>query len=72
MAGTPPATVLVEQGLMALARPYALTVDTRVEFTTRTMVHDIATGAIDAGVLWGPIAGYYAQRETPHLLVHLC
>ena len=31
VAGTPPATVLVEQGLMALARPYALTVDTRVE-----------------------------------------
>jgi len=69
VAGTPPATVLVEQGLMALARPYALTVDTRVESPTRTMVHDIVTGDIDAGVLWGPIAGYYAQRETPHLLV---
>ncbi len=69
VAGTPPATVLVEQGLMALARPYALTVDTRVDSPTRTMVHDIATGAIDAGVLWGPIAGYYAQRETPRLLV---
>jgi len=69
VAGTPPATVLVTQGLMALARPYALTVDTRVDSPTRTMAHDIATGAIDAGVLWGPIAGYYAQRETPHLLV---
>jgi quinoprotein dehydrogenase-associated probable ABC transporter substrate-binding protein len=69
VAGTPPATVMVERGLMALAKPYALTVDTRVESPTRTMVHDIATGAIDAGVLWGPIAGYYAQRETPHLIV---
>lgn len=69
VAGTPPATVLVEQGLMALARPYALTVDTRVDSPTHTMVHDIATGAIDAGVLWGPIAGYYAPRETPHLVV---
>jgi quinoprotein dehydrogenase-associated probable ABC transporter substrate-binding protein len=68
VAGTPPATVLVEQGLMALARPYALTVDTRVDSPTRTMVHDVATGAIDAGVLWGPIAGYYAQREKPPLL----
>ena len=29
IAGTPPATVLVQQGLMALAKPYALTVDTR-------------------------------------------
>jgi quinoprotein dehydrogenase-associated probable ABC transporter substrate-binding protein len=69
VAGTPPATVMVEQGLMALARPYALTVDTRVESPTRTLVHDVASGAIDAGVLWGPIAGYYGQRETPHLIV---
>jgi quinoprotein dehydrogenase-associated probable ABC transporter substrate-binding protein len=69
VAGTPPATVLVERGLMALAKPYALTVDTRVESPTRTMAHDIATGTIDAGVLWGPIAGYYAQRETPHLVI---
>lgn len=68
VAGTPPATVLVEQGLMALARPYALTVDTRIDSPTRTMAHDVATGAIDAGVLWGPIAGYYAQREKPQLL----
>ena len=69
VAGTPPATVLVQQGLMALAKPYALTVDTRVEAPTRTMINDIASGQIDAGVLWGPIAGYYAQRATPHLTV---
>jgi quinoprotein dehydrogenase-associated probable ABC transporter substrate-binding protein len=69
VAGTPPATVLVQQGLMALARPYALTVDTRVESPVRTMVNDIASGQIDAGVLWGPIAGYYAQLQTPHLVV---
>jgi quinoprotein dehydrogenase-associated probable ABC transporter substrate-binding protein len=69
VAGTPPATVLAEQGLMLLARPYALTVDTRVEAPTRAMIDDIATGQIDAGVLWGPIAGYYAQQVTPHLLV---
>ncbi len=69
VAGTPPATVLVQQGLMGLARPYALTVDTRVEAPARTMVSDIASGQIDAGVLWGPIAGYYAQRATPKLVV---
>ena len=69
VAGTPPATVLVQQGLMALAKPYALTVDTRIEAPTQTMAEDIAAGQIDAGVLWGPIAGYYAQRVTPHLAV---
>jgi quinoprotein dehydrogenase-associated probable ABC transporter substrate-binding protein len=69
IAGTPPSDVLVQQGLMALARPYALTVDTRVEVPSQTMVNDIAAGQIDAGVLWGPIAGYYAQRATPRLVV---
>ena len=54
---------------MALARPYALTVDTRIEAPTRTMAEDIAAGRIDAGVLWGPIAGYYSQRVMPHLVV---
>jgi mxaJ protein len=69
IAGTPPATVLVQQGLMSLARPYALTVDTRIDAPTKTMVQDVAAGQIDAGVLWGPIAGYYAQRVSPHLAV---
>jgi quinoprotein dehydrogenase-associated probable ABC transporter substrate-binding protein len=69
VAGTPPATVLAENGLMARARPYALTVDTRIDSPTKTMVNDIASGQIDAGVLWGPIAGFYAQRATPRLTV---
>jgi quinoprotein dehydrogenase-associated probable ABC transporter substrate-binding protein len=69
IAGTPPATVLVEQGLMMRAKPYALTVDTRVDSPTRMMIDDITSGKIDAGVLWGPIAGYYAQRATPRLEV---
>jgi quinoprotein dehydrogenase-associated probable ABC transporter substrate-binding protein len=69
VAGTPPATIMAEQGLMTLARPYALTVDTRVDSPTKRMASDVATGQIDAGVLWGPMAGYYAQRVTPHLLV---
>ncbi len=69
VAGTPPATVLVQQGLMALAKPYALTVDTRIESPAKSMANDVASGQIDAGILWGPIAGYFAQRETPHLTV---
>jgi quinoprotein dehydrogenase-associated probable ABC transporter substrate-binding protein len=69
VAGTPPATILAEQGLMLLAKPYALTVDTRIDAPTQTMVSDIESGTIDAGVLWGPIAGYRAQNANPHLTV---
>ena len=69
VAGTPPATILAEDGLMALAKPYPLTVDTRVDSPSRTMAGDVAAGRIDAGVLWGPMAGYFAQQQTPHLTV---
>lgn len=35
------------------------------------MMNDLASGDIDAGVLWGPIAGYYAARANPPLHVAL-
>jgi quinoprotein dehydrogenase-associated probable ABC transporter substrate-binding protein len=69
VAGTPPSNVLVQQGLMTLAKPYPLTADTRIEVPSQTMVNDIASGQIDAGVLWGPIAGYYARQATPRLVI---
>ena len=69
VAGTPPATILAEDGLMAAAKPYPLTVDTRTTSSPEQMAHDIAAGRIDAGVLWGPMAGYYARQTTPRLSV---
>jgi quinoprotein dehydrogenase-associated probable ABC transporter substrate-binding protein len=69
VAGTPPATILAEQGLMLLAKPYALTVDTRIDAPTQTMVSDIENGTVDIGVLWGPIAGYRARNANPPLTV---
>jgi quinoprotein dehydrogenase-associated probable ABC transporter substrate-binding protein len=69
VAGTPPATTLTQYGLMALAKPYPLTVDTRATSSPEMMTSDIAEGRIDAGVLWGPMAGYYARQSTPHLTV---
>lgn len=69
VAGTPPATVLAANGLMALAKPYPLTIDTRIQSSAGSMIDDIRSGQIDAGVLWGPMAGYYAQQAEPHLVV---
>ena len=31
------------------------------------MIGDIASGELDAGVLWGPLGGYYAQRAAAPL-----
>jgi quinoprotein dehydrogenase-associated probable ABC transporter substrate-binding protein len=69
VAGTPPATVLTRNGLMANAKPYPLTVDTRSTSSPKMMTEDVAAGRIDAGVLWGPMAGFYARLSTPPLTV---
>jgi quinoprotein dehydrogenase-associated probable ABC transporter substrate-binding protein len=65
VAGTPPGNNMVANGLMANAKPYPLVIDTRVDSSAAAMMHDLATGEIDAGILWGPMAGYYARQATP-------
>lgn len=72
ISGTPPSDLLVRYGLMANAHPYELTVDTRIEQPAHQMIEDIADGKIDAGMLWGPIAGYYIHRDKlPLTMVRL-
>jgi quinoprotein dehydrogenase-associated probable ABC transporter substrate-binding protein len=62
VAGTPPATHLAVNGLMTNAKPYPLVIDTRVDSSAESMMKDLAAGAIDAAILWGPMAGYYAKQ----------
>ena len=69
IAGTPPATNMAANGLMANARPYPLMIDTRIDSSAGAMIKDLAAGEIDAGVLWGPMAGYYAKQANPQLHV---
>ena len=69
VAGTPPVTLLAQKGLLGHLHSYQLLVDTRFNSPARDLVHDVATGAIDVGILWGPIAGYFAKRETPPLVI---
>jgi quinoprotein dehydrogenase-associated probable ABC transporter substrate-binding protein len=69
VAGTPPATLLAVNGLMANAKPYPLVIDTRVDSSAAAMMNDLAAGDIDAGVLWGPMAGYYAMKAKEPMTV---
>src|SRR6476660_4215062 len=57
VAGTPPATNMAVNGLMAAARPYPLMIDTRIDSSAQTMIGDLQKGEIDAAILWGPMAG---------------
>ena len=72
VAGTPPATVLAEKGLLGHIKSYALVVDTRFDSPTHEMMDDLDRGEIDVALLWGPIAGYYATKaKTPTAVVPL-
>jgi quinoprotein dehydrogenase-associated probable ABC transporter substrate-binding protein/PQQ-dependent catabolism-associated CXXCW motif protein len=63
VAGTPPVTLLAQQGLLAHLKPYQLVVDTRFDSPGRQMVEDVAAKVIDVAIAWGPIAGYWARQQ---------
>ena len=69
VAGTPPATNMAVNGLMTNAKPYPLMIDTRVDSSAEAMINDLNKGEIDAAVLWGPMAGFYAKKADPPLHV---
>src|SRR5579863_2065658 len=69
VAGTPPATDMAVNGLMTNAKPYPLMIDTRYDSSAGAMIDDLNKGAIDAAVLWGPMAGFYAKKSNPPLHV---
>jgi quinoprotein dehydrogenase-associated probable ABC transporter substrate-binding protein len=69
VAGTPPATYLATNGLLTRAKPYALMVDTRIDSSPEAMMEDLRTGEIDVGLLWGPMAGYFAGQGNPSFRV---
>jgi quinoprotein dehydrogenase-associated probable ABC transporter substrate-binding protein len=69
VAGTPPGSIMARLGLMAHAKPYQLVVDRRYDSPGERMIDDIRSGDIAAGVLWGPMAGYFAARGGDKLVV---
>lgn len=69
VAGTPPATNMAVNGLMMNAKPYPLVIDTRIDSSAMAMIKDLTSGDIDAAILWGPMAGFYAKNATPPLHV---
>ncbi|MEX6505434.1 substrate-binding domain-containing protein [Jiella sp. M17.18] len=69
VAGTPPATYLAKAGLIADAKSYPLVIDTRIDNSAKAMIDDLGKGVIDAAVLWGPMAGYYAKQSGKNYAV---
>jgi quinoprotein dehydrogenase-associated probable ABC transporter substrate-binding protein len=69
VAGTPPATNLAVNGLLANVKSYPLVVDTRFDSPAAGMIEDLEENRIDAAILWGPMAGYLAKHSKMSLKV---
>jgi mxaJ protein len=71
-AGTPPASILAMYGLVANAKPFESKSGEGASKAAADMIAEIASGDIDAGLLWGPVGGYSAERSpVPLTLVPL-
>jgi quinoprotein dehydrogenase-associated probable ABC transporter substrate-binding protein len=68
-AGTPPSDLAVRSGLIANVRPYPLFVDTRYDAPGKQMIDDLLNRKIDAALLWGPIAGYFARDHAADISI---
>jgi len=72
VAGTPPANILAQLGLLRQVVPYHLVADTRRDAPAKEAVLDVGSGKTDVAFIWGPIAAYHAnESETPLTLVPL-
>ncbi|WP_331372770.1 substrate-binding domain-containing protein [Sinorhizobium chiapasense] len=68
--GTPPSANMAAAKLMRKAKVYPLTVDTRImPSVAEIMIRDMLAGVIDAAVIWGPMAGYYAGKSGAELAI---
>ena len=65
-----PASVwLAKHGMEAQAKPYQMLSPDPDQYPGSIIDKDLAQGKIDAAIVWGPIAGYYAKRVTNVALV---
>jgi quinoprotein dehydrogenase-associated probable ABC transporter substrate-binding protein len=58
-----PASIwLVKHGMEAQAKPYQMLSPDPDAYPGQIIDNELAQGRIDAAIVWGPIAGYYAKR----------
>lgn len=67
--GSAGATLAAKYGLMANVHGYPMIVDRRYSNPAEDMMNDIRNGTTAAGILWGPIAAYWAKQGGEPLVV---
>ena len=62
-SNTPPAHALTRRGIVANVRGYMLYGDYRQADPPARIVEAVARGEVDAALVWGPLAGWFAARS---------
>lgn len=68
-ANTPPAMSLARRGLAANVVGYTRMDADNAPNPSARIVDAVAAGEVDIGILWGPIAGYFAKQYGDRLVV---
>jgi ABC-type amino acid transport substrate-binding protein len=67
---SPASEWLNKHGLVDSGRPYPIMNADPEQYPGEIIEKDLAGGKLDAAIVWGPIAGYFAKRvNAPRLLV---
>lgn len=66
-ANPPPAHALARRGIVENVRGYNVQADYRQASPPARIIDAVARGDIDIAVAWGPLAGYFASRESAPL-----
>ncbi|HEY4734146.1 MAG TPA: substrate-binding domain-containing protein [Gemmatimonadaceae bacterium] len=66
---TPPAHALSNRNIITNVRGYSVYGDYRQPNPPARLIDAVARGDVDVGVAWGPLAGYFAKRESVPLNV---
>ena len=70
-ANPPPAEALARRGIVDNVRGYLVYGDYRERNPAAAIMDAVAKGEIDVAIVWGPVAGYFAARESVPLKVAL-
>jgi len=68
-SNTPPAHALARRGIIDNVRGYTLYGDYSQPNPPARIMEAVAAGDIDVGVVWGPLAGYFATHEEVPLTI---
>jgi mxaJ protein len=68
-ASSPPAHALSRRGIVRNVVGYSVYGDYREEAPPSALIRAVAEGGIDVAIAWGPLAGYFAARQSQPLRV---